>query len=202
MDAINQLRLKLKDACVGIAGAGGLGSNCAIALARVGVGKIIVCDFDRVEPTNLNRQYYFYDQIGRFKVDALKENILRIDPSIQIEAHIIMLNSENLVPIFSLCHVIVEAFDHAQMKQMIIQTIGTKLPQVPLVSGIGMAGWGMSNRISVQDYGNLYVCGDQESGVDETHPPLAPRVGIVANMQANQVLEILLQGFEIKSVTQ
>lgn len=202
MDAMNQLRLQLKNACVGIAGAGGLGSNCAVALARVGVGKIIVADFDKVELSNLNRQYYFYDQIGLFKVDALKENIHRIDPNIQLETHKIKLNSENIVPIFAHCHVVVEAFDQALMKRMIIQTIGVKLPQIPLVSGIGMAGWGKSTSITVQDYGNLYVCGDQESGVDETHPPLAPRVGIVANMEANQVLEILLKGFEIKDVTQ
>jgi sulfur carrier protein ThiS adenylyltransferase len=97
--------------------------------------------------------------------------------------------------------VIVEAFDQAQMKQMLIQTVGIQCPHIPLVSGSGMAGWGKSNMLSMQDYGNLYICGDQCSGVDETHPPLAPRVGIVAHMQANQVLEILLKGFEFKNVT-
>ncbi len=58
---------KLKAATVGIAGLGGLGSSIAVALARVGVGKLIVADFDVVEPSNLNRQQYFVDQIGFLK---------------------------------------------------------------------------------------------------------------------------------------
>ena len=195
---MDQIRLKLSGACVGIAGAGGLGSNCAVALARIGVGKLVIADFDRVEQSNLNRQYYFRDQLGMLKVDALKENIRRIDPEILIETHAVILDPDLLVQIYRHCHVVVEAFDHGVMKQMLIETLGMKLQHIPVVCGIGMAGWGRTELLKVESYGNLYICGDQQSGVDDSHPPLAPRVGIVSHMEANQVLALLLDGFEIK----
>jgi sulfur carrier protein ThiS adenylyltransferase len=187
----------LKAKSVGIAGCGGLGSNCAVALARVGVGKIIIADFDVVNEGNLNRQYYTYDQIGEIKAFALKNNINKINPFIEIEAHNIELNAENIPNYFKNCDVIVEAFDLAEMKQMIIETVLSEMPDKPIVSGIGLAGWGDSNSIKVCQFGNLYICGDLTKEVSETLPPLAPRVGIVANMEANVVMEILLNGIKI-----
>ncbi len=183
----------LKNNTVGIAGCGGLGSNCAVALARVGTGKLIVCDFDVIVESNLNRQYFFFDQIGQKKAPALKENILRINPDTVVEAHDITLNENNIPVIFNDCDIIVEAFDRADMKKMIIETVSSKMPGIPLVSGIGLAGWGNSNAIQMEQSGNLYFCGDKISEVGEENPPLAPRVGIVSNMQANTVLEILLE---------
>jgi sulfur carrier protein ThiS adenylyltransferase len=178
---------------VGIAGAGGLGSNCAAALARVGIGKLIICDFDVISKNNLNRQYYFFDQIGQKKVFTIAENILFINPKIKVEPHDIKLDPESIKRIFMNCHVIVEAFDLAEMKQMIIETVLTDLPNIPLVTGIGMAGYGDSNSLKVTKSDNLYICGDEKSEIAEDMPPLAPRVGIVANMQANTVLEILIK---------
>ncbi|HQI46488.1 MAG TPA: ThiF family adenylyltransferase, partial [Bacteroidales bacterium] len=99
--------------CVGIAGCGGLGSNCAVALARVGIGKLIIADFDEVTESNLNRQYFFLHQIGQKKVDALKENIRLINPIVTIEVHPIKLIPENIITLFKTCDVIVEAFDFA-----------------------------------------------------------------------------------------
>lgn len=183
---------KLKHKTVGIAGAGGLGSNCAVSLARVGVGKLIIADFDVVTQSNLNRQYFFKDQIGEKKVFALEKNIKRINPDVIVEAHEIKLNSESVVSLFKNCDVIVEAFDLAEMKQMIIETVLREMREKYIVSGIGLAGWGNNNLIKTQQIGKLYICGDNLTEVSEEHPPLAPRVGIVANMQANQVLEILL----------
>jgi len=116
----HQIKEILKNKIVGIAGCGGLGSNCAVALARVGIGKIIIADFDTIEESNLNRQYYFFDQIGKKKVQCLKENIHMINPNVKVEAHNIMLDSNNIVDIYRNCDVIVEAFDKAKMKQMII----------------------------------------------------------------------------------
>ena len=75
---------------------------------------------------------------------------------------------------------------------MIIETVLEKLPDKKLVIGIGLAGWGNNNLIKTQQADHLYICGDQSLEVSDQLPPLAPRVGIVANMQANQVLEILL----------
>ena len=188
----NHIRQKLSNKTVGIAGCGGLGSNCAVALARVGVGKLILADFDKVDPSNLNRQYFFADQVGTAKVKALGENIKRIDPSIITELHEIRLYEENIPEIFGDCDVIVEAFDLAEMKQMLIETLIAEMPEKPLVCGVGLAGWGANQEIGMEVFNNIYICGDQSNEVSPDFPPLAPRVGIVANMEANQVLEILL----------
>ncbi|MBC8486221.1 MAG: sulfur carrier protein ThiS adenylyltransferase ThiF [Bacteroidetes bacterium] len=179
---------------IGIAGAGGLGSNSAVALARVGIGSLIIADFDIVTKENLNRQHYFCAQIGKKKVFALKENIFKINSDVKVFAHAIRLNPENIVKIFKKCNVIVEAFDDAGMKQMIIETVLGEMPDIPLVVGLGVAGWGNNNSIGFRQEGNLYICGDEKTEIADDIPPLAPRVGIVANMQANTVLEIILKG--------
>lgn len=186
------IRSKLQDKIVGIAGCGGLGSNCAVALARVGIGRLIVADFDVIEPSNLNRQYFFRDQAGMSKAMALKDVIGKIDAAILVEAHHAVLTPENVPGIFSGCDVIVEAFDRAEMKQMLIESCSTAMPDVPLVCGVGLAGWGGNGLIGTWRSGNIYICGDRTIEVSPDCPPLAPRVGIVACMQANQVLEILL----------
>ena len=189
----NQIKDKLKDKTVGIAGCGGLGSNCAVALARVGIGKLIIADFDVIEDSNLNRQYFFYKQIGESKVQSLQENIQLINPQVVIDAHDIKLDSQNIIGIYKDCDVIVEAFDKAEMKQMILETVIEEMPQIPIVAGLGMAGWGDNNSIHSRQLDNLFICGDEVKEIAEDFPPLAPRVGIVANMQANTVLEILLK---------
>jgi sulfur carrier protein ThiS adenylyltransferase len=179
---------------VGIAGAGGLGSNCAVALARSGVGTLVISDFDVVEEANLNRQYYFSDQIGMEKTRALKENIARINPVTRLIINQVQLNPKNIPLIYSDCDVIVEAFDRADMKEMLIETLHRSLPGIPIVVGSGMAGWGNNESIrcrKIDDY--LFVCGDESTEVSDEMPPMAPRVGIVANMQANIVIEILMK---------
>lgn len=189
----NQIKDKLKNKTVGIAGCGGLGSNCAVALARVGIGKLIISDFDIIEESNLNRQYFFYNQIGNKKVECLFDNIQLINPKVKVETHDIKLNSNNLIDIYKDCDVIVEAFDKAEMKQMIIEIVCEQLPQTPLVVGLGVAGWGKNELIHYRQLDNLFICGDEGKETADDLPPLAPRVGIVANMQANAVLDILLK---------
>lgn len=183
---------KIKPYTVGIAGCGGLGSNCAVALARAGIGHLILADFDVIEPGNLDRQYYFVDQIGQRKVEALKINILRINPDIKIDTYPVELGPDSISNIFNTCDVIVEAFDRKEMKLMIAETVLSAMPHIPLVMGSGLAGWGNNDQLVTVRSGNLYVCGDETSETSRELPPLAPRVGIVANMQANVVLEILL----------
>ncbi len=190
---LEDIRKELSGKTVGIAGCGGLGSNCAVALARVGVGTLILADFDIVSESNLNRQFYFKDQIGRKKVFMLKENILRIDPKLKIIAHDLRLDPGNIYTLFRGCDVIVEAFDQAGQKEMLIETILSSLPEKDLVIGLGMAGWGKTDSIHYRRIDRLHICGDEISEVSEDLPPLGPRVGIVANMQANVVLEILLK---------
>jgi len=190
----DQIKSVLSAKTVGIAGCGGLGSNCAVALARVGIGKLVMVDFDRVRESNLNRQYFFLDQIGEKKVTALKENIHRIDPTVFLEAIDMKLTPETIPAVFASCHAVVEAFDQADQKQMLIETMLRYFPQKPLVVGLGMAGWGGNDKIHYRRSDHLYICGDEVSETSTQSPPLAPRVGMVANMQANVVLEILLGG--------
>ncbi|MEI6750687.1 MAG: sulfur carrier protein ThiS adenylyltransferase ThiF [Bacteroidales bacterium] len=190
------IRNVLKNKTVGIAGCGGLGSNCAISLARIGIGALTIADFDLIQESNLNRQYYFYDQIGMLKVFALKKNIQMVNPRVKVRAFDIRLCQSDIMEIYRTCDVIVEAFDKPEMKQMIIETVLHHMPEKHLVVGVGMAGWGDNNSIHTRQSGKLIICGDEKKEISEQLPPLAPRVGVVANMQANAVLEILLAGQE------
>lgn len=190
----DEIRNRLSRFTVGIAGAGGLGSNCAQSLVRSGIGRIIVADFDIVEERNLNRQFFFLDQTGMKKVEALKINLKRIGTNTEIITHDSLLTHENIPEIFSGCDIIVEAFDKSEMKEMLIESVNRNLPGVPLIVGSGLAGWGGNNDIGCRKVDdNLYICGDESLEVNDELPPLAPRVNIVANMQANIVLEILLK---------
>lgn len=189
----SEIKSHLSKFRIGIAGAGGLGSNCAVALARCGVGTLVIADYDLVEPSNLNRQYYFADQVGLMKTRALKENIFRINPDIIVIDYAEKVNPGNIASIFSGCDIIVEAFDSASMKEMLVETLQTSMPVVPVIVGSGMAGWGKSNDLKCRKIDrSLYVCGDEYSDAAENLPLLAPRVGIVASMQANLVLELLM----------
>jgi len=190
----SEIRDHLSQFRVGIAGAGGLGSNCAVALARSGVGTLVISDFDVIEPANLNRQYYFTSQVGMMKSTALKENIARINPDVTVIAHTGKLDSRNIPEIFAGCDVVVEAFDRDDMKQMLIEAVQTEMPGIPIVVGSGLAGWGNNESIRFRKADDtIYICGDESTTVTDDMPPLAPRVGMVANMQANTVVEILMR---------
>ncbi len=187
-----EIRTIMQRKTVGIAGAGGLGSNCAMALVRIGLGKLIIADFDVVSESNLNRQFYFRDQIGEKKIPALKTNLLRINPCLDFVGHDCCLVPDNIEEVFKGCDIIVEAFDRADQKAMLIETILTEFPDTPLVIGLGMAGVGLNDTIHCRQIDNMYICGDEVSEIGPDCPPIAPRVGIVSNMQANVVTEILL----------
>ena len=190
---IAEIKKHLSKFRIGIAGAGGLGSNCAVALARSGIGTLVIADFDIVEELNLNRQYYFYEQVGMMKTDAIRDNIKHVNPGILVITHQKKLDRTNISEIFAGCNIIIEAFDNAGMKEMLIETVQTKMPGIPLIVGSGMAGWGKTNELKCRKIDEtLYVCGDETSEVSDNLPPLAPRVGIVANMEANVAIEILM----------
>ncbi len=184
---------RLKRSVVGIAGVGGLGSAVAVALARIGVGRLVIADFDVVEPSNLNRQQYFIDQIGRFKVDAMACNLRRINPYVTVEEHRVMLAPDNIPAIFSGCPVVVEAFDRADMKAMLVNRILESMPHCTVVAASGLAGYGPNNSIATRKVSRrLYLVGDSVSEAAPGSGLMAPRVGIAASHQANQVVRILL----------
>ncbi len=191
---ISEIEDHLRKFRVGIAGAGGLGSNCAAALARAGIGTLVLSDFDIVDPGNLSRQFYFTSQVGMEKTSALKKNLIRIRPETKIIIHHTKLNKTNIPVVFAGCDVIVEAFDKAEMKEMLIKTVQQIMPGIPLVVGSGLAGWGKSDKLRCRKIDEtLYVCGDELTETSDELPPMAPRVGIVANMQADTVVEILMK---------
>ncbi|MFA7257211.1 MAG: sulfur carrier protein ThiS adenylyltransferase ThiF [Kiritimatiellales bacterium] len=191
---------KVKTATVGIAGLGGLGSAVAVALARVGVGKLIVADFDVVEPSNLNRQQYFVDQIGMFKTDALVSNLRKINPYVEVESHAVKLVPDNLFPMFGKVNVMIEAFDRADQKSMLLQAFTAQKPDVPFIGASGMAGFGPEETIDVKKMGrNIYIVGDLETGARPGCGLMAPRVGIVASMQANLALRLIVGSVGISS---
>jgi sulfur carrier protein ThiS adenylyltransferase len=184
---------RLKQACVGIAGVGGLGSAIAVALARIGVGRLIIADFDVVEPSNLNRQQYFIDQIGFLKVEALTDNLKRINPYVTVEPHPVLLTPDNIPEIFAPCTVVIEAFDRADMKAMLVDTALTSLPAATIVAASGLAGYGPNNTISTRKVSRrLYLIGDNVSEARPGSGLMAPRVGIAAHHQANQAVRIIL----------
>jgi sulfur carrier protein ThiS adenylyltransferase len=184
---------KIKKSVVGIAGLGGLGSAIAIALARIGVGKLILVDFDVVEPSNLNRQQYFIHQIGMSKVEALQKNIAIINPYVKIQTYQEKLDRNNVERIFQEAEVVVEAFDCAEEKVMLINAISEKMSDKYIVAASGVAGYGDNNEIkTIRFSSKVFIVGDQKTAAQPGVGLMAPRVGIAAHHQANTVLRILL----------
>lgn len=183
-------RAVLEAARVGIAGAGGLGSNCAMHLVRAGVRHLTVVDFDVVNESNLNRQFFFRDQLGLKKVEALKANLLRIDPGADIRSVDLRLDAASARETFADCDIVVEAFDVVEAKAMLVAALAPSGKRI--VTASGLAGWGRSNAMQARRMGNIVAVGDGETAVGESAAPASPRVGIAAAMQANSVVAMLL----------
>ncbi|MDD3221673.1 MAG: sulfur carrier protein ThiS adenylyltransferase ThiF [Lachnospiraceae bacterium] len=183
----------LSRAYVGIAGLGGLGSNIAMMLARSGVGHLLLVDFDKVEPSNLNRQHYMVSHLGLQKTEALKSLILQANPFIHLDTIDTYITEDNASDIFSGCDLVCEAFDKAENKAMLINTLLLQNPQLTVLSGSGMAGYGSSNTIRTEKVmSRLYLCGDKTSGIESGISLMAPRVQICAAHEANMALRLLL----------
>ena len=187
-----KIKKKLKESSLGIAGLGGLGSNADIALARAGIGRLVLVDFDEVEESNLTRQYYFIDQIGKPKTTALHDNIKKISPKVIIVTYNIKLVKGSMEKPFTNVDVVIEALDKAETKALFIEEILTKLPNKPIVAASGVAGYGHSDRISTKCLGNLFLCYDENALSSDEDVLMAPRVALMANWEANLALEIIL----------
>ena len=180
------------NATVAICGLGGLGSNIAIALARAGVGKLILIDFDKVDITNLNRQQYKMSQLGKYKTESCLENIREISPYTEAIIHTVKLTEENIPEMLGEADIICEAFDKADQKAMLVNTVLETFPDKYMLSGTGMAGFGSANTIqSRRVFGKFYLCGDEKSDVNDGIGLVASRVMVCAAHEAHMVLRIL-----------
>lgn len=180
------------NATVAICGLGGLGSNIATALTRAGVGKLILIDFDKVDITNLNRQQYKMSQLGRPKTECCLENLRDISPYTEIEIHTVKLTEENIPELLGEADIICEAFDKADQKAMLVNTVLETFPDKYMLSGTGMAGFGSANTIqSRKVFEKFYLCGDEKSDVNDGIGLVASRVMVCAAHEAHMVLRLL-----------
>ena len=184
----------VKRARVGIAGCGGLGSTLAIALARTGVGALVLVDFDVVEPSNLNRQQYFVDQLGQFKVDALAATLARINPHVAVERHRMRLRAGDVPALFGAADVVAECFDDPAAKAELATAMRRHLAHTPLVAVSGIAGYGPASAIRPRRVlgRRTFLVGDGETAAQPGRGLLAPRVTVAAGHQASVVLRLLL----------
>ena len=203
IDALNerhgtQLQARFSSATVAICGLGGLGSNIAVALARAGIGKLILIDFDRVDITNLHRQQYKANQIGRYKTEALAENLLGIAPYTEIKTVRAKITEENFADLLKDADVVCEAFDNAETKAMLVNGVLEQLPNCYLVAASGMSGMDTPNTIRTRKVTKrFYLCGDEQSDVADTIGLVSPRVMLCAAHQAHTVLRILAGEYEV-----
>ncbi len=186
---------KISRASVAICGLGGLGSNVAIHLARCGVGRLHLLDFDRVDLPNINRQQYSLDQIGTPKAEALRDELRDFAPYINIVTDQVKLTPENIPELLKDDEYIVEAFDKADQKAMLCNVVLEELPEAVLIAGSGMAGYGKSNEIQTRRLSSrFYICGDGETGLEQAGTLFSPRVAICAAHQANLVIQLIMDG--------
>lgn len=189
-----EMRTKLRNARVAVAGLGGLGSNIAVMLARSGVGELLLVDFDTVDVTNLNRQMYLIPQLGKPKAEALPEILYQINPYLTYRSVCIKVTPDNVKELFSEYPIICEAFDKPDQKAMLVRELLMQCPKTIVVSGNGMAGYADANEIrTCQVMKRLYVCGDQSTDVGNGIGLIAPRVAVCAAHEANKVLQLIMQ---------
>lgn len=192
-----ELQAKFTGSTVAICGLGGLGSNIAVSLARAGIGRLILIDFDKVDISNLHRQQYQADQIGFYKTEALTENLKRIAPYVEIVSHSVHITEENFQELLQDADIICEAFDDAEAKAMLVNGVLEKLHTKYLIAASGMAGLGSANSIKTRRVmERFYLCGDGVSDVADDIGLVAPRVMLCAAHQAQMVLRILSGNYE------
>lgn len=186
-----QLLQAWRQATVGIAGAGGLGSNVAVALTRAGIGKLIIADHDSVSKPNLTRQQFFLRQVGLPKVAALQDTLRKISPYTELSVYPQKITEQNLPGIFGKADLLIEALDDAEQKEMLIETWQSLYPERYLIAASGIAGVGKNELLHTEQLGTLFIVGDGVSEIQPGESPVSARVAVVANMQANLCLELL-----------
>lgn len=179
----------LQNSKIGIAGAGGLGSNIALMLARTGIGKLLIIDYDIVTPSNLNRQQFWPRHLGKKKIHALAEILLELNQNIELELIDCCLTEANISGYLSQASIWAEALDKADVKTMFINNAVQTAALT--VSGNGLCGIG-GKLPTKKCLGNLHIAGDFSSGTDK-FPPYAPRVIQTAAIMADVIIEYVLK---------
>ena len=183
---------RLQQARVAVVGLGGLGSNIAIMLTRMGVGHLHLIDFDRVDVSNLHRQQYFVEQVGLYKTQALASTLRKINPHIDLELSCVNLDERNLEALLKEEAIICEALDKAETKAMLVNGVLGNFVDKIIVAASGMAGLGDGNLIQARRISkNLYLCGDGVSDC-ESESLYSARVALCAAQQAHLVQRIIL----------
>lgn len=192
-----ELQKKLSRAAVAVCGLGGLGSNIAIHLARAGVGRLHLIDFDKVDISNLNRQQYFPEQLGEYKTLALSGTLKRLAPYCEITYDTVKLDEGNIPDLLSPYPIVCEAFDKADQKAMLVNAVLESFPEKYLVAGSGMAGIASANTIQTRKAGKrFYICGDGVSGTEAGMGLFSARVAVCAAHEANMIIRIIAGEFE------
>lgn len=191
------LQDKFANSTVAICGLGGLGSNIAVALARAGVGRLILIDFDKVDISNLHRQQYKASQIGVFKTEALAANLKEIAPYLSVITHTRQIDENNFNELLCNADIICEAFDGAEVKAMLVNSVLEKMPERYLIAASGMAGIDSSNVVKTRRItDHFYLCGDEASDVEDNIGLMSSRVMLCAAHQAHMALRILAEKYE------
>ncbi len=192
-----QIQEQFANASVAICGLGGLGSHIAVSLARAGIGRLILIDFDRVDVSNLHRQQYKASQVGMHKTKALADTLKEIAPYSQVETHTVLITEANACELLKTANVICEAFDNAEAKAMLANTVLEKMPDSYLVAASGMAGLGSANSIKTRKItAKFFLCGDGISDTADGMSLVSSRVMLCAAHQAHMTLRILATEFD------
>ena len=193
-----EFQKKISSTTVAVCGLGGLGSNIAISLARAGIGKLILIDFDKVDITNLHRQQYKANQIGMCKTEALQNNLKEINPYLETKIHTICLDESNAKDVLADADMICEAFDNAEAKANIVNFVLSEMPNKYIVAASGMAGLDSANLIKTRKVSKrFYLCGDEVSDIKDGIGLVSTRVMLCAAHQAHTVLRIIAEEYEV-----
>ena len=193
-----EFQKKISSTTVAVCGLGGLGSNIAISLARAGIGKLILIDFDKVDITNLHRQQYKANQIGMCKTEALQNNLKEINPYLETKIHTICLDESNAKDVLADADIICEAFDNAEAKANIVNFVLSEMPDKYIVAASGMAGLDSANLIKTRKVSKrFYLCGDEVSDIKDGIGLVSTRVMLCAAHQAHTGLRIIAEEYEV-----
>ena len=149
---------RLRHSCVTVLGVGGVGSHCIEALARSGVGHLILVDHDKVSLTNINRQSIaLHSTVGQYKTKVMKAKIADISPEIQAMTYEEFVLEENLEQVFEIRpDYIVDAIDTVTAKLAVAEY--AKEHQIPLISSMGTGNKLHPEMFEIDDIRNTSVC--------------------------------------------